>query len=181
MLSEDDRKKMLRAARNAVTDCVQNNDVIPSIELKEMNYEPMGVFVTLRKKGELRGCIGYVEGIKPLDEAISEMSEAAATRDPRFPPLSESELQDVEIEISLLSPPEKIDSPDSIEIGKHGLIVKQGIRKGLLLPQVATENNWDRQTLLEHTCLKANLLSNAYLSDETEIYVFTAEVFEEQN
>ena len=141
----------------------------------------MGIFVTLHTvEGNLRGCIGYLEGVKSLPEAIVEMTEAAATKDPRFDPVREAELNDIVLEISLLSPLIKIDSPDEIEIGKHGLVISRGHDKGLLLPQVATENNWDKIRFLEHTCEKARLPRDAWKSEETEIAIFSAEVFEEK-
>lgn len=170
---------MLSTAREVITSCAKNEKIKVNDALLNINYEPMGVFITLRKNEELRGCIGYVEGNKPLYESIPEMSEAAATRDPRFDPLKEDEIEDINLEISLLSPLEKIESPEQVEVGKHGLVIKRGDNRGLLLPQVATENNWDRTTFLEHTCLKANLQPDSWKDKEIEIYIFSAEVFSE--
>ena len=181
MISDEDKSVMLSAAREVVTAAAKGETVARLDPLKEIDYQPMGVFVTLHKTGELRGCIGYIEGVKPLGDAIIEMSEAAATRDPRFAPVTEDELEEIDLEISLLSPLEKIDDPEQIEIGKHGLVIKNGFNKGLLLPQVATENNWDRKTFLEHSCLKANLPSDAWQLDDTEISIFSAEVFSESS
>ncbi len=181
MFSDDDKKNMLTAAREVLSSCAKGEEVMMPESLSELDSEPMGIFITLHtRKGELRGCIGYLVGIKPLPDAIVEMTKAASKNDPRFSPVKEAELNDIVLEISLLSPLKKIDSPDAIEIGKHGLVVSDGPNKGLLLPQVATENNWDKITFLEHTCEKARLPRDAWKSEETEISIFSAEVFEEK-
>jgi len=181
MYSDDDKKIMLSAAREVLSVCVKGDDVkMPEI-LSKLDSEPTGIFITLHTiKGELRGCIGYLNGVKSLPDAIVEMTKAASTEDPRFDPVNEAELNDIVLEISLLSPMKKIDSPDAIEIGKHGLVISDGFNKGLLLPQVATENNWDKITFLEHTCEKARLSRDAWKSEKTEISIFSAEVFEEK-
>lgn len=140
-------------------------------------HKKLGVFVTLTIGGELRGCIGYVKGVRPLLEAIVEMAEAAAFRDPRFKPVNEEEMEFIDIEISILSPLQTVKSVDEIEIGKHGLIISRGYQSGLLLPQVATEYGWDRDTFLEHTCRKAGLPANAWQDKSTEIQKFSAEIF----
>ena len=181
MFSDNDKKNMLTAAREVLSSCAKGEEVMMPESLSELDSEPMGIFITLHtRKGELRGCIGYLVGIKPLPDAIVEMTKAASKNDPRFSPVKEAELNDIVLEISLLSPLKKIDSPDAIEIGKHGLVVSDGSNKGLLLPQVATENNWDKITFLEHTCEKARLPRDAWKSEETEISIFSAEVFEEK-
>ena len=181
MFSDADKNNMLSAAREVLSVCVRGEEVKIPESLSKLDSEPMGVFVTLHtRKGELRGCIGYIEGVKSLPEAIVEMTKAAATEDPRFDPVKEAELNDVVLEISLLSPLQKIESPDAIEVGKHGLVVSKGHNKGLLLPQVATENDWNKITFLEHTCEKARLPRDAWKSEETEISIFSAEVFEEK-
>ena len=177
MFTKEQKDIMLNAARDVVLSCAKSEEIRVNEALLDLSEEPMGVFVTLRKNEELRGCIGYVEGFKPLHESIPEMSEAAATRDPRFDPIKEHELEEISLEISLLSPLQKIDSPERIEVGKHGIVIKKGFNKGLLLPQVAKENNWDRQTFLEHACLKANLPPDSWRDEEIEIYIFSAEVF----
>ena len=139
--------------------------------------ENRGAFVTIQKKGQLRGCIGYIEGRGPLYKTIEEMAEAAAFRDPRFPPVKEKELAELEIEISVLTPLKKITDVNEIEVGKHGIYIKKGWYSGLLLPQVATDYGWDRQTFLEHTCQKAGLPTNAWKEKNTEIYIFSADIF----
>lgn len=141
--------------------------------LKELR----GAFVTLYKGGELRGCIGYIVPVRPLAEAVAEMAEAAAFRDPRFTPLEADEMKDLKIEISVLTPFSKIDNVEEIQVGKHGIYLKRGMRSGLLLPQVATENGWDRLTFLQYTCRKAGLPADAWKDKEMEIYVFSADIF----
>ena len=139
--------------------------------------ENRGAFVTITKNGQLRGCIGYIEGRGPLHKTIEEMAEAAAFRDPRFRPVTEKELPDLEFEISVLTPLRRLTDVNEIEVGKHGIYIKKGWNSGLLLPQVATEYGWDRQTFLEHTCQKAGLPSNAWKDKNAEIYIFSADIF----
>ena len=182
MFSDDDKKIMLSAAREVLTVCVKGEEVKMPESLSKLNSERMGIFITLHTiKGELRGCIGYLKGVESLPDAIVEMTKAASTQDPRFDPVKEAELDDIVLEISLLSQLKKINSPDAIEVGKHGLVISDGLNKGLLLPQVAIENNWDKITFLEHTCKKARLPRDAWKSEKTEISIFSAEVFEEKN
>ena len=181
MFSDDDKKIMLSAAREVLTVCVKGEEVKMPESLSKLNSERMGIFITLHTtKGELRGCIGYLKGVESLPDAIVEMTKAASTQDPRFDPVKEAELDDIVLEISLLSQLKKINSPDAIEVGKHGLVISDGLNKGLLLPQVAIENNWDKITFLEHTCKKAHLPRDAWKSEKTEISIFSAEVFEEK-
>lgn len=139
--------------------------------------EPRGAFVTLYRKGELRGCIGQIVPRMPLAEAVAAMAQEAAFRDPRFTPVRSDELDDLKIEISVLTPLKKIDSADEIEVGKHGIVIARNGSVGLLLPQVATEYNWDRNEFLEHCCLKAGLPRNIWQDKQTEIYIFSADVF----
>jgi AmmeMemoRadiSam system protein A len=141
--------------------------------------EKCGAFVTIHKKGNLRGCIGNIIGTLPLWETVRKMAVAASLHDPRFAPLSPDELEDIDIEISVISPFEKINDIEKIEVGKHGLFIRQGYYQGLLLPQVATEYNWSRREFLEHTCEKAGLYRNCYKEKNCEIFVFTAAVFGE--
>ncbi|HXO89026.1 MAG TPA: AmmeMemoRadiSam system protein A [Candidatus Acidoferrales bacterium] len=137
-----------------------------------------GVFVTLRKRGRLRGCIGQVGAGQSLAQAIAHCAKAAALEDPRFNPVLPEELPEIEIEISALSPLQQI-APEQIEAGRHGLMVSRGSQRGLLLPQVATEMHWTARRFLEETCLKAGFDPNAWREPETEIQGFTAEVFSE--
>ncbi len=139
--------------------------------------EPSGAFVTLHRRGCLRGCIGFIQATKPLYEAVMEAALAAAFQDPRFPPLEFAELAEVEIEISRLSSCAPI-RPEDVEPGRHGLIVSQGSLRGLLLPQVAREYGWDRERFLEETCRKAGLPPDAWRTG-ARLEAFTAEVFSE--
>jgi len=140
---------------------------------------PAGAFVTLHKAGRLRGCIGTFEAQEPLAQMAVRMGAAAAVQDPRFSPVTLEELDECEIEISVLSPPRPITSPDEIEIGRHGVQLGRGVHRGVFLPQVAPEQGWDRDTMLDHLCLKAGLPEDAWRRGPVELEVFTAEVFSE--
>lgn len=179
-LSKEDKEQLLSIARKSLEGYLSKGR-IPSFEVTSPKLkEKRGAFVTLKKAGMLRGCIGLIYPIKPLYQTVAEMAIASAVDDPRFPPLSLEELPLIEIEISVLSPLERVKSIEEIEVGKHGLYIRRGPFAGLLLPQVAAEYNWDRETFLQHTCLKAGLPSYAWQDGDTEIYKFTAEVFSEK-
>jgi len=172
------QQRLLEIAKQAVENYVKKEKTIKIEENNESLNEPLGVFVTLKKNEELRGCIGTFEPKTPLYENVIEMAIAAATQDPRFNPVKEDELKDLEYEISVLSPLKKVDSYKDVEIGKHGVQIKKGSRSGVFLPQVATENNWGRDEFLSILCSqKAGLPSDCWKDSETEIYVFTAQVF----
>ncbi len=176
-LTETEKRILHQIARRAIEDVARGKPVpeftVDSQALKEMK----GVFVTLKKRGQLRGCIGYTKGVKPLYKIVGEMAAAAAFHDPRFNPVTEAELSDLEIEISVLTPMKRIKDVEEIEVGKHGILMERGFHSGLLLPQVATEYGWDRKTFLEHTCLKAGLSKDAWKDEDTRICTFSAEVF----
>jgi len=179
-LTDQEKKYLLRLAREVIN-CSVSGGVKPSAEaITPTLAEQRGAFVTIKKKGRLRGCIGYIEAVKPLVETVSEMATAAALRDHRFSPVSAEELDQLELEISVLSPLYKISDPEEIEVGRHGLIVRLGAYQGLLLPQVATEYGWDRETFLSQTCRKAGLPPDAWKAKDIEIQAFTAEVFGEE-
>ncbi|MDA3901205.1 MAG: AmmeMemoRadiSam system protein A [Spirochaetes bacterium] len=153
-----------------------------SIDTSDPLYlQKCGAFVTLHLNGDLRGCIGYIVGIKPLLQAVKDMSYSAAFRDPRFLPLKAEEFDKIDIEISVLSPISEVKDVEEIATGRDGLIVSNGNQSGLLLPQVATENNWDRQTFLQHTCMKAGMDPEAWKDESTIIEKFTAVIFGEKN
>jgi AmmeMemoRadiSam system protein A len=139
--------------------------------------EELGAFVTLKLGARLRGCIGSVEGRGPVWDTVARMAKAAAFEDPRFPALRPDEFERLGIEISVLSPVRECVRPEEIEVGRHGLIVRKGGRSGLLLPQVATEWKWDRETFLAHTCLKAGLPETAWREAGCSLLWFEAEVF----
>lgn len=139
--------------------------------------ERLGAFVTLKRHGRLRGCIGNVRGTDELYKTVWAMARAAAFEDPRFPQLSLREFEDLEYEISILSPIEPCPDPKAVVVGRHGLIMSRGGRSGLLLPQVPVEWKWDRDTFLAQTCVKAGLAPEAWQGPGTAIFWFEAEVF----
>jgi AmmeMemoRadiSam system protein A len=175
-LSQQERLELLHIARTAVEMIVRDNRVLEPQPASPGLLSPAGAFVTLKKRGSLRGCVGFVEPIAPLYKTVTLAAIYAATRDGRFQPVEASELESLEFEISVLSAPRKIRDPDQVRVGKHGLIISQGDRKGLLLPQVPVENGWDRLTYLQQACLKAGLTQDAWRSG-AEIFVFEAQVF----
>lgn len=139
--------------------------------------EKRGAFVTLHKRGALRGCIGYVEGHKPLWETVKDAAVQAAFADPRFPPVRADELEDLELEVSALSPLERIKDPLDFSVGRHGLVVRKSDHSGLLLPQVAVEHGWGKEEFLSWTCKKAGLPPECWKHGDVEIYRFSADVF----
>jgi AmmeMemoRadiSam system protein A len=175
--TEEEKTLLRRLARQAIEYRLNGQPQAAPEGETALLKEKRGAFVTLKRKGQLRGCIGYTRAVKPLSRTIMEMAQAAAFEDPRFPPLTRKELADLDIEISVLTPFRQVRDVAEIEVGKHGLFMERGGRSGLLLPQVATEYRWDRQTFLEHTCLKAGLPRDAWKDPETRIYVFSAEIF----
>ena len=179
-LSNEDRVFLLKLARSTIEAECSGKKMDVSPPPSPVMDEQRGGFVTLKKKGQLRGCIGYIEAIKPLITTIEEMAKAAAFNDYRFPPVTAEEVPDLEIEISILTPVREIEDPSLIEVGKHGIIITRGMNRGLLLPQVATEWNWDRETFLRQTCLKAGLPEDAWMKEGTKIEIFSAEVFSER-
>jgi len=178
-LSEAERSALLRIARDAMEAAVCNKKYQPAVPKYSKLEKPCGAFVTLREKEELRGCIGYIEAHLPLFETVAQTAMKAAMCDPRFESVTQDELKNIDVEISVLSPLRKIKSTDEIVVGKHGLLIEKGYYHGLLLPQVATENNWDKEKFLEYTCMKAGLDTGCYKKAGVTIYVFTAEVFGE--
>jgi hypothetical protein len=134
-----------------------------------------GAFVTLHRHGDLRGCIGHLVARGPLADLVRDMAVAASQEDPRFPPVGPDELVDLDVEISVLSVPAPA-TPDAVVPGRHGVIVKRGARQGVLLPQVAVEYGWDRETFLDHTCRKAGLPPHAWREPGTELLVFEAQI-----
>ncbi len=177
-LSDYEKKLLLQTARETITAVLQKREPVYK-EPTELLQKNCGAFVTLHKKGTLRGCIGYLSGIKPLFETIQDMAVSSAFNDPRFHPVEIEELGDLVIEISVLSPMNKITDINEIEPGKHGLFLKKGFSSGTLLPQVALEQGWDRETFVRYTCTKAGLPADAYMDKSAELFTYTAEVFSE--
>jgi AmmeMemoRadiSam system protein A len=178
-LTAADQQLLLNVARDSIEAHLKGKAATPVKTSSDVLSETRGAFVSLHRQGQLRGCIGYLEAVKPLLQTVREMAAAAAFHDPRFRPLTPDELADLEIEISVLSPMRLIQSTDEIEVGKHGLYIVRGSNRGLLLPQVATQYHWDRQAFLEQTCGKAGLPPDAWKDPSTKIYVFSAAVFAE--
>lgn len=172
------KKELLTIARKAIEEYVLRGKKI-EVPLKEEFKEMRGAFVTLTINNQLRGCIGYVIPIQPLAKTMVDCAIAAAVDDPRFPPLKPKEVPQIKIEISLLSPLKRIKSIDEIEVGKHGIMITSAFKRGLLLPQVAKEHNWDKITFLEQTCDKAGLDKDAWKNPDTIIEIFSADVFSE--
>jgi AmmeMemoRadiSam system protein A len=178
-LSVDDKKELLRIARESIALAIHERPAREFAPTSSTLKEHCGAFVTLHLRGELRGCIGYIEARFPLCETVEEVAAKAALEDPRFLPLTVEEFEDVDIEISVLSPLQRISNVDEIEVGKHGLVIEGGYARGLLLPQVATEYGWGRDLFLSQTCRKAGLPSDAWKKKGVTISVFTSEVFSE--
>ena len=178
-LASKDRKILLALAREAIVSRLENRSPAWPDHDKVLD-ERRGVFVTLHKKGMLRGCIGRMVADTPLEKAVRDMAMAAAFEDPRFPSLGKAELEEVDLEISVLSPMEPC-RPDEIVPGIHGTFLSKGYRSGVFLPQVATEQGWNRENLLEHLCYKAGLPTGAYLDPAAKLYCFTAVVFGEHD
>ncbi len=176
-LTAKDRQLLLDLAREAIISYVQDG-TIPTREIKSGNLqERQGCFVCIKINGMLRGCIGNFISDKPLYQLVQEMAVSAATRDPRFYPMKQKDLTDFDLEISVLSPLEKISSIEEIEVGVHGLYMEKNFSRGVLLPQVAVEYGWDRDTFLSQTSLKAGLGKDDW-KEGTDIYKFSALVFQ---
>jgi AmmeMemoRadiSam system protein B/AmmeMemoRadiSam system protein A len=176
-LTEEEKKTLHHIAKTVIENKARGK-AVPEFKIESpILKENRGAFVTIQKKRQLRGCIGYIEGHGPLHKTIEEMAEAAAFRDPRFSPVKEKELPELDIEISVLTPLKRIKDVNEIQVGKHGIYIVRGMWAGLLLPQVATEYGWDRLAFLEHTCQKAGLPPNAWKEKDIEIYIFSADIF----
>jgi AmmeMemoRadiSam system protein A len=179
-LSEQEKSELLALARKSVEHVVQAGDAYePTASASATLNQERGAFVTLRESGALRGCIGYTSATKPLYITVRDTATFAAVRDPRFQPVSASELTRLDYEISVLSPLRRMLDVEQIRIGQHGLLMKNGDSEGLLLPQVPVEQKWDRQTFLEQTCAKAGMRSGCWKDEDTDIFMFTAVVFGE--
>jgi uncharacterized protein len=177
-LNIKDRRILLELARQAITAAVRTGRA-PLQEVSAAHLlGPQGCFVTIKQHGALRGCIGNFTSDKPLYQLVQEMAVSAATHDPRFYPMKEEDLASFDLEISVLSPLAKVSSPEEVVVGTHGVYLEKNFSRGVLLPQVAVEQKWDRETFLNHTALKAGLQRDDWRED-ADIYVFTAQVFGE--
>jgi MEMO1 family protein len=178
LLSSDDKSALLRLARSSIEEYVERGRIIDPPGDNPKFLIPRGVFVTIKKQGRLRGCIGFSEPVMPLGPAVIRASVLAAVKDSRFPPVDRAELRDLRIELSVLTPPEEIDDFRAVRVGRHGLIVTQGEKTGLLLPQVPVDNGWNRRTFLQQASLKAGLPADAWRRGAT-LHVFETVVFHE--
>jgi AmmeMemoRadiSam system protein A len=172
--SSQERTLLLRLAHDSILSALEGREISLNPPTDHL-AQPRGVFTTLHQQGHLRGCVGYVLPVTPLYTAVAETARAAAFEDTRFPPVRIDEARALEIELSILSPPQPIPA-EAVEIGRHGLLISMGGRRGLLLPQVPTEHNWDRVTFLEQTCRKAGLPIDAWRKGAT-VEAFSGEVF----
>lgn len=178
-LEPEEQRLLLATARGAIYGRLRLPFEVPTVKLSDALRAECGAFVTLHKAGRLRGCIGQIAAARPLVETIAEVAVSSAFDDPRFPPVKEGEAPQLSIEISVLSPFRVVTDPEEVTVGKHGVLLRKGSRSGLLLPQVATEQGWDREELLDHTCVKAGLPMGSWRESGTRIEVFSAFVFGE--
>ncbi len=186
-LSGKDGSFLVELAKEAIKLYLTEGKVMNVPEnINPLLKEDRGVFVTLTRDGDLRGCIGYPEPIMPLVNALIDAAISAAIRDPRFPPLKSEELAEVQVEVSVLTKPElvEVEKPSdyiqNVKIGEDGLIVEMGPYRGLLLPQVATEWHWNAEEFLSNTCIKAGLPADCWLSEEVKLYKFQSQIFREE-
>lgn len=180
-LSDRQKKKLLALARRTIEEGATGKKK-PKAQPDDKELAiPAGAFVSLHKRGGLRGCIGRFEADCPLCETVVDMAWAASRNDPRFNEVDGDELPDIDIEISVLSPLEKISDVKDIDVGRHGIYIIRGGRRGTLLPQVALEQGWNREAFLRHTCMKAGLPPDAYKDEGTDIYIYDALVFGEKD
>jgi AmmeMemoRadiSam system protein A len=176
-LTNLEKDRLLELARGALEEAVRHGEISEVMETSEALKTPCGAFVTLEQGGRLRGCIGQLGTLRPLFLTVRECAVAAALEDPRFDPVTPAELPSLRLEISILSPLMDI-VPEQVEVGRHGLLVSRGARRGLLLPQVAVEWNWNREEFLAETCLKAGLPADAW-QHGARIQAFTAQILKE--
>ncbi len=178
-LSAADQAILFRVARESIQAHLKGEKAPLPTDASPALSRPSGVFVTLHLNGRLRGCIGYLEAMKPLLAAVQDMATAAAFNDPRFPPLRQEEVAGLDLEISVLSPMRRIKNIEEIEVGRDGIYLEQGPYRGLLLPQVATEYGWDRRTFLKQTSVKAGLPQDAWEDPHTRLFIFSAKILHE--
>jgi uncharacterized protein (TIGR00296 family) len=184
LLTDDEGRIALMLARHAIEHRIAKKPRVPQA-VPPVFAEKRGVFVTLKDQGDLRGCIGFPYPVLPLGDAIRDAAVAAAVEDPRFPPVTPSELPSLELEVTVLTVPEllaclPIERPERIEIGRHGLIVRGMGTSGLLLPQVPVEWNWNAAEFLHHTCMKAGLPAKCWQNPSVELYTFEGQIFSER-
>lgn len=177
-MDAEDQRFLLELARTTIAAGLCDRPLPSPTPDSAFLLETRGAFVTLKIDGALRGCIGHVIGVAPLWQAVRDNAVSAAFDDPRFPPLTAKELQHACIEISVLTPLRR-SSAEEVVVGRHGILIERGAARGLLLPQVATEYGWDRETFLDHTCRKAGLEPGCWRRPDTTISTFSAKIFGE--
>ena len=176
-VSDRDRRAMLQWVRQVIAEDLGE----PATAKPDFStYPPCGAFVTIHKAGKLRGCIGYTIAESPLETTLEDAARSAAFHDPRFPSLRREELEMIDLEISLLTPPEEIRTPDQLKMGVHGALIRSGFHSGLFLPQVAPEQGWKREEFMDNLCLKAGLSRNHWRSGEYRLFRFSAIIISEK-
>jgi len=179
-LTAKEKSVLLSIARKSIDTYVRSGETyIEPREEKALNGRN-GCFVTIKQGGQLRGCIGNFQSELPIFKEVAEMAVASASKDPRFYPMKKEDLGNFSLEISVLSPLEKIEDIEEIVVGRHGIYLEKGFYRGVLLPQVAREHGWDRETFLSQTCVKAGLPNDSWQAEDAEIYIFSAQVFGEK-
>lgn len=176
-LTQDERARLIAIARENLESYIGLGKKKKFTETSEGMLTQCGAFVTLKIAERLRGCIGNFTSDKPVYQLVADLAIESATRDPRFPAVTKQELPKLKIEISVLSPLQRVAKIEELVVGTHGIYLKKGMYRGVLLPQVATEYGWDRETFLTHTCYKAHLDGDAWKDPKVEIYSFTADIF----
>ena len=177
LLTTNEKQELLQVARKSVEAAVRERKIYQPSTTSAVLQQDRGAFVTLKINGELRGCIGYMAPLKSLIDTVRDVAALAALRDPRFPPVTSLEVTNLQYEISVLSPLQRVHDVKDIRVGQHGLMLINGQNEGVLLPQVPVEQGWDRKTFLEETARKAGLPASAWKDESTDIFEFTALVF----
>ena len=183
-MNDEAKKRLLEIARTSVAAAVMGESLPAFSESDPDLNEKCGAFVTIKNRGRLRGCLGNFTSDEPLYKLVAKMAAASATKDPRFTsdPITPSEMEEIDIEISVLSPLRQVDDPLDFELGKDGVYIQRGAASGCFLPQVAVETGWSKEEFLFHCCQgKAGLPANAWKDPETEVYVFSAEILSEKD
>jgi uncharacterized protein len=178
-LSTTDRSALLGIARGAILAHLGGTPA-PAMPGAGPLAAPAGAFVTVSVRGELRGCIGTLRGADPLARTVARMAVAAATEDPRFPPLAPADVPELGVSVSVLGEPRRLSEPRAVRVGTDGLLVRRGFHRGVLLPKVAVREGWDAETFLKHVCLKAGLPARAWQEPDTELEAFEADEFGEE-
>jgi AmmeMemoRadiSam system protein A len=180
VLAVDEQRELLRIARATLREHARSGKLPPGKPHRDTLLAPAAVFVTLHHDGELRGCIGTTTADRPIFRAVQEMAIAAATRDPRFAPVTADEIALVDIEISVLGELRRVQGPGDVVIGRDGVVIEGRGHRGLLLPHVAVESGWDAKAFVERTCQKAGLPRDAWREGDLEISIFPTQIFSEQ-